>query len=256
VGGRLQVYAPAQNENVYTNLWHGPYYGFRRVVDYFRFTDSPRRLKPIGIYYHFYSGTKAASVNALHEVYAWTLAQEIFPMWVSEYVDKVKGFQEAAVARRLDGGWLLRDWGGLRTARLPAALGWPDLEASPDVAGQRELPQGRYLALVAPAAPGATRTLAAPAIAGSTVAAASPYLESANAAVISLRRAGGELWLALRGHVPVEMTLAGCAEGKSPVIPEVVGGMAPHSLVGPPVGGARALRFAGNETGELHVVCR
>ena len=155
VGDRLQFYAPAQNENVYTNLWHGPYYGFRRVIDYFRFTDLPRRLKPIGIYYHFYSGTKAASVSALHEVYAWALAQETFPLWVSELVERVKGFEHAALARRLDGTWLLRDFGALRTVRLPAALGWPDLERSPDVAGVRELPQGRYVALAPTAQRGA-----------------------------------------------------------------------------------------------------
>jgi hypothetical protein len=257
VGSRLQIYAPAQNENVYTNLWHGPYYGFRRVVDYFRFTDSPRRLKPIGIYYHFYSGTKAASVTALHEVYAWALSQENFPMWVSEYVEKVKGFQQASVARRLDGGWLLRDFGALRTVRLPAALDWPDLERSPDVAGKRELPQGRYVALVAPAAPEALRTLAGPApAAGAAGAASAPYLESANAAVVSLRRAGGELWLGLRGHVPVEATLAGCRAGQSPVIADLAGGPAPHPVAGPTAGGARALRFEANQTGEIHVVCR
>jgi hypothetical protein len=259
VGDRLQIYAPAQNENVYTNLWHGPYYGFRRVLDYFRFTDSPRRLKPIGIYYHFYSGTKAASVSALHEVYGWALGQEIFPMWVSEYVDKVRGFQQAALARRLDGGWLLRDWGALRTARLPPALGWPDLEGSPDLAGLRELPQGRYLALGAPAAPDAIRTLAPPAVGGASAAApapAAPYLESANAAVISVRRAGGELWLALAGHVPVEATLAGCAEGRSPEVLDVTGGVVPAAVAGPPIAGARAVRFPGNQTGVLHVVCR
>ncbi len=60
VGGYLQVYAQAQNENVYTNEWHGPFYGFRDVIRMFRFTESPRRLKPINIYYHFYSGTKSA----------------------------------------------------------------------------------------------------------------------------------------------------------------------------------------------------
>ena len=57
----------------------------RRVVDYFRFTDSPRRLKPIGIYYHFYSGTKTAAIKALHDVYAWAREQETFPVWASEY---------------------------------------------------------------------------------------------------------------------------------------------------------------------------
>ena len=85
VGGHTQIYAPAQNENVYTNLWRGPYYGFRRVIDYFRFTDSPRRLKPIGIYYHFYSGTKTAAIKALHDVYAWASQQETFPVSASEY---------------------------------------------------------------------------------------------------------------------------------------------------------------------------
>jgi hypothetical protein len=269
VGDRLQFYAPAQNENVYTNLWHGPYYGFRRVVDYFRFTDSPRRLKPIGIYYHFYSGTKAASVSALHEVYAWALAQETVPVWVSEYVERVKGFTHAALARRLDGAWVLRDFGGLRTVRLPTALGWPDLERSPGVAGVTDLPQGRYVAL-APVPTGAAATPGAAGAAGVATAGVErtltlalgdapptgPYLESANAAVVSTRRAGGELWLALRGHVPVEMRVGGCA-GEQSLAVEAKDVAAPEIVVGPlPPGGGRPLRFDDTETGEVHVICR
>jgi hypothetical protein len=255
VGDRLQFYAPAQNENVYTNLWHGPYYGFRRVIDYFRFTDLPRRLKPIGIYYHFYSGTKAASVSALHEVYAWALAQETFPLWVSELVERVKGFERAAVARRLDGTWLLRDLGALRTVRLPAALGWPDLARSPDVAGVRELPQGRYVALVPSSQP--VRALAVTDASPDSVEAA-PYLESANAAVVAERRAGPDLWVSLRGHVPVETTIGGCDGGHALVIVDQPrDAVAPAIIVGPLAPGAgRPLRFETTETGEVHVVCR
>ncbi|MDO2286205.1 hypothetical protein Q2443_27300, partial [Escherichia coli] len=43
--GGVQYYAPIINENVYTNLWQGPYYGFRGVIDTFALTDSPRRLR-------------------------------------------------------------------------------------------------------------------------------------------------------------------------------------------------------------------
>lgn len=50
-GGLFQTYAPVTNENVYTNLWHGPFHGFERVIETFEMTDKPRRLKPINIYY-------------------------------------------------------------------------------------------------------------------------------------------------------------------------------------------------------------
>ena len=49
--GLFQVFAPNQNENVYTNEWRGPFYGFERVIETFEFTETPRRLKPINIYF-------------------------------------------------------------------------------------------------------------------------------------------------------------------------------------------------------------
>ena len=53
LGRYFQVYAPVQNENLYTNLWHGPYYGYINVISTFKLTDKPRRIKPNSIYYHF-----------------------------------------------------------------------------------------------------------------------------------------------------------------------------------------------------------
>jgi peptidoglycan/xylan/chitin deacetylase (PgdA/CDA1 family) len=65
-GARLwQTYAPMMNENVYTNLWTGPFYGFARVIETFELTGAPRRLKPIDLYFHTYSASKRASLTAL-----------------------------------------------------------------------------------------------------------------------------------------------------------------------------------------------
>jgi hypothetical protein len=70
-GDWFQVYAPMQNENVYTNNWTGPFYGFERVIETFEMTDTPRRLKPVNIYYHTYIASKRASIASLHKVYGW-----------------------------------------------------------------------------------------------------------------------------------------------------------------------------------------
>jgi hypothetical protein len=252
VGERLQIYAPAQNENVYTNLWRGPFYGFRRVIDYFRFTDGPRRLKPIGIYYHFYSGTKVASLNALHEVYKWALQQETFPVWTSEYAAAVRGFQQAALAQRLDGSWLLRGFGALSTVRLPAGLGWPDLERSRGVLGVRDLPQGRYVALQT----GGTAVLALAA-----QPPRGPYLLSANAAVISFRRDGQTAHLRLRGHLPVQAEIGGCdgGLGASSAPPPATTFRRASAIKARRSGNIiiknHTLQFAESDTGDIDVVC-
>ncbi len=250
VGRRVQIYAPAQNENVYTNLWRGPFYGFRRVIDYFRFTDSPRRLKPIGIYYHFYSGTKAASIKALHDVYGWALQQETFPVWTSEYAAAVQGFERAVVGKRLDGSWVLRGFGALTTVRLPPALGWPDIDRSSGVVGVRDLPQGRYVAL----APGGTAVLAVGA-----QQPAGPYLTASNAAVVSFRRNGNAAHLRLRGHVPVEAEIGGCPgtmEAHRAPPPEFMQASAVKSRApGNVTIKGHNLRFAETDTGEIDVIC-
>lgn len=147
-----QIYAPVMNENVYTNEWHGPYYGFRRVIETFELTNSPRRFKPIAIYWHFYSGTKQASLGALYDIYDWALAQDHTAMYISEYAPKVEGTYTASFAHSSDGAILVKGVGELRTLRIPESLGYPDLQRSEGVAGFIELPQGRYLHLSAASA--------------------------------------------------------------------------------------------------------
>ncbi|QJD57894.1 PbsX family transcriptional regulator [Pseudomonas sp. gcc21] len=147
--GGLHVYAPIINENVYTNLWHGPYYGFRGVIETFELTDTPRRFRGLHLYYHFYSGTKQASIKVMDEIYQYMLAQQPLSLWMSDYLQRVFGLHSASLALAADGSWQIRSLQGLRTVRLDPALGWPDLMQSSGVAGVRDLPQGRYVHLSA-----------------------------------------------------------------------------------------------------------
>ena len=133
-GDLFQVYAPVQNENLYTNLWGGPYWGYINVIQTFRLTEQPRRLKPISIYYHFYSGQKLASLNALKKVYRYALSQKVTPMFLSEYALRVLDFRDTAILRYED-GLRIRNSGYLRTLRLDSAKAVPDLRRSKGVIG-------------------------------------------------------------------------------------------------------------------------
>jgi len=145
--GGLQYYAPIINENLYPNLWKGPYYGFRELIETFELTDSPRRLRGLHLYYHFYSSTKQASIKAMHEIYGYLREQQPMSLWMSDYVDRLHGLYQSSLARTADGAWQIRGMDALRTVRLDAQMGWPDLLQSQGVAGVRDLPQGRYVAL-------------------------------------------------------------------------------------------------------------
>lgn len=45
------------------------FYGFERVIETFEFTETPRRLKPINIYFHTYLTTKLAGMRSLDKVF-------------------------------------------------------------------------------------------------------------------------------------------------------------------------------------------
>lgn len=198
--GHLQVYAPVQNENVYTDEWESNYAGYSRVVETFRLTGSPRRLKPISIYYHFYSGAKKAAALALHQVYDWAVAQETRPVYLSAFVRKVRDFERVQVARRLDGSWRLRNLGTLRTLRVSPTLGWPDLARSTGVAGVRDVSEGRYVALT----PANEIIVALSALPPST-----PYLAHSNGGVVRWENDGKNLAIELASEVPLQLAVGG-----------------------------------------------
>ncbi len=238
-GNGLQVYAPAMNENVYTNNWTGPFYGYRKAIETFRLTDHPRRLKPISIYYHFYSATKPASIRALHEVYAWALGQEVLPIYLSEYSRRVRDFHHAWIYRDLDDNWVVGDMGALRTIRLPDSMGYPDPIEPGSVAGWRTLNSDRYLHTLGDHA---HFSLAA-------TPAQKVSLVSANAHIERWVPAKDSVELRIRGFLPVRFSIRSSRtcrlelEGGTIIQPESTG---------------QLLRFDTNvkDTGDARLVCR
>ncbi len=133
-GSYFQVFAPNQNENIYTNLWEGPYYGYERVIETFKLTNKPLRFKPIDIYYHFYSVTKKASLQALEAVYDWSLKQSVMNVFASDYIKGVLDFNRAVIAKK-NNGWFIKTGGDLRELRASKSMGYPDLAKSQNIVG-------------------------------------------------------------------------------------------------------------------------
>jgi len=223
LGGVFQTYAPIMNENVFTNLWTGPFYGFERVIETFQMTGAPRRLKPINIYYHSYSASKTASLNALHKVYAWALSQSPHVVFASEFIRKALDFNAMVVSRE-NGAWRIRGNGDLRTVRAPESLGRPDAAASQAVAGYRPGTEGNYAHLAGDDA--LLRFSAIPSIPSTP---STPYLHEANARIAGWKANGDSLRFTLSGHLPLEFSLAASprctvsADGK-PIKPRRVNG--------------------------------
>ena len=197
-GNEFQTYAPVMNENLYTNLWRGPFYGYRAVVETFEMTGLPRRLTAVNIYYHTYSASKPAALKALQRAYDWALAQPLHPVFASEYIAKAQDFDRFVIAR--DGEvWLARGAGALRTLRAPAAAGYP--RAVQGLAGWVAAPEGdRYLHLSGASA----RFELAPQPFSPTA----PYLVAANARLSDWAAGEHGVRFRLDGHVPLDISLA------------------------------------------------
>lgn len=190
--GWFQVFAANQNENVYTNLWSNTFYGYRRVLETFRLTDRPRRLKPVDIYYHFYSLTKEASLKSLQTVHSWALSQKLFSIHTSEYIRKVLDFNHTVVAR--DGSkWLVRNNGDLREFRISNGAGFPDLALGNKIAGFSDYNDSRYIHLMPGGEARIELTEKPPTI---------PYLAKSGAMLESFERSGRNIKLVLKGYVP------------------------------------------------------
>jgi polysaccharide biosynthesis protein PelA len=201
--GWFQVFAPNQNENVYTDLWTRNFYGYRRVIETFRLTDLPRRLKPVNIYYHFYSATKEASIRALDQVYDWALKERLFGIYTSDYVEKVSDFNRTVIAKD-GGGWLVRNSGQLRQLRIAKKQGYPILSDNASLSGFNDHGEYRYLHMTPG---GEARVQLQPAAPGV------PYLIAAGGYLDSFERDANGVRLSLSSHTPFRVrfgNVSGC----------------------------------------------
>ena len=145
-GGEIQVFASNQNEYYYTDGWKGPYFnGFSRVIETFELTESPRRLKPVNVYYHFYSAERSDSLLALEQIYDWCKSQELHLMTASQYATMVRDSFHTDIFEIEDRKWKISNRGHHQTFRLPVSAGFPDLTDSEGVIGFREFQDSWYI---------------------------------------------------------------------------------------------------------------
>jgi hypothetical protein len=148
VGDQLQIYASASNENTYTELWENRYFGFKHLIRTLKNTDSPRRLKPINIYYHMYSGEKRSSLNALVENLNFIETLAIAPVTTSRYTKIVQGFFSTQFILERPQKWRVENRGSLQTLRFDQTPGKAvDMENSVGVIGQRVYRKSLYVFL-------------------------------------------------------------------------------------------------------------
>ena len=196
-GDYYHVYAPMQNENVYTNEWRGPFYGFERVLETFEMTDLPLRLKPVNIYYHTYIASKRASMSSLHKIYGWAQqqleAKRLHPVFSSEYIERVLDWRRATVART-DQGLELRGGTHLRQWRVAASAELPDISPASGLAGLVTHASQNYLHATHSIANYSTHTSRKAVF----------YLASANAKLLSWETTGTQQQFRFDGHLPLQ----------------------------------------------------
>jgi hypothetical protein len=150
--GELQIYAMHQNENIYRERWQMdgkidmPFFGgFAHAADGFARTESPRRLKPVNIYYHWYSGDNLVALRAVTHLYDWASEQLLHSMRASDYARLVRDCRTARIFQTEDSSYLLISNGFLRSWRLSSTSGFPDIQSSLGVTGYRRDDKDLYV---------------------------------------------------------------------------------------------------------------
>ncbi len=200
-GPYFQVYSPIADEEQFTHGWQPPYCGYSQVMQTMRMTDRPRRLTAMEIYYHYFSGERPCALKELLQVYRWAQQQPATPVFASTYSRIAVAFGSAGLARAGD-GYQVRGYGPDQELRVPAELGYPDLERSRNVAGFDDFDGSRYIHL----GPGDEALLYLQAAPPSL-----PYLASANGLIAAVARAPGALDLSLQAQAPLDFTLGNAA---------------------------------------------
>jgi len=145
-GGEVQVYAANQNENEFNDNWQGPFYGgYIHTIETFKRTETPRRLKPMNIYYHLFCGDYPDATKVVREVYEFALSQPAHALTAAQYAEMVRDSRETTIIKKSDQHWILMNKGKLRTYRIAARGVSPDLYACRGITGFNSGPGVMYV---------------------------------------------------------------------------------------------------------------
>lgn len=131
---QFRINARISNEFEFTNLWHGPYNGYRDVIHSIRFTEKTCFM-PVDLYFHFYSMEFSESAKALQKVIRFAAHQDWNFLYTSQYVQLARDFLTAKIYTSGQQEYRVIANGFVRTVRLPGVTGNINLQQSRHILG-------------------------------------------------------------------------------------------------------------------------
>ncbi len=116
-GNLRQYLTSAQNDYIYSLFLTGDWGGQKKVLQHFEKTDSPHRIYPMNLYYHFYAGIKNESLDALHHVYRYIRSIDAASIFATQYCEIVDDFYNTKIGMDGNAYWVENE-GFLRTIRF------------------------------------------------------------------------------------------------------------------------------------------
>jgi hypothetical protein len=148
VGAERQIYAGNANDYIYITDGSGREHGFLNLDATISATESPRRLKPINIYYHMFAGERPAQLEGVRHHLDAARQSAITPIAASHYAAIADGFFSTQMTSLGETSWLVQNRGALQTLRFDDAAALSiDFTRSVGVLGQRKKGSSLYVAL-------------------------------------------------------------------------------------------------------------
>lgn len=113
-GNALQVYLGNENETDVIAGWPSREALRRRLTA----TDAPRRVSPLGLYFHVGCASDTRRLNTLRAALETVLDEAAIPTWPHAYAEAVAGFQSAEIIPAGTNAWRIRRRGGLHSVRF------------------------------------------------------------------------------------------------------------------------------------------
>jgi hypothetical protein len=95
----------------------GDWGGQKALIEHFEKTDKPHRIYPMNLYYHFYSGIKNESMDALKVVYDYIGTQDSANIFATQYIEIAEDYYRTHIGRDGEAYWIENN-GFLRTIRF------------------------------------------------------------------------------------------------------------------------------------------
>jgi len=151
-GEELQIFCSHENDNIYRGFWQVdgkasiPFYGgFMHAADSFKRTESPLRLKPVNIYFHWYSGDNLSALRAIKSLFDWAITQPLHAITATQFARIARDAHRTELFRDANDHWLISNFGDSSNYRIHASQGYPNLATSKGVLGYVDAGTHRYI---------------------------------------------------------------------------------------------------------------